>query len=83
MKERAIGLWNEESFITSSMNPHLKPYDDELRYEMQETLIEVMEEARVCALKDSNKGAVNALNIIIIIIIFLLSKVVNYYVQEK
>lgn len=49
MKERAIELWNEENFISAAWNRIFRQYEEDGRYEAQEKLIEVMEEARACA----------------------------------
>lgn len=47
MKDRAIELWKVENAISASWNQYVRHY--EARYEAQERLTEVMEEARVCA----------------------------------
>ena len=52
MKERCIQLWNEEYYLSSTWNYHAKSYQDEGRYEAQEQLEEVLQEARaVCSKK--------------------------------
>lgn len=48
MKERSLQLWNEEYHLSTNWNYQAK--QDESRYEAQENLNEVLQQARACAL---------------------------------
>lgn len=47
MKERAIELWNEENYISAKYNRNINQYQDDGKYEAQEKLTEVIEEANI------------------------------------